>query len=234
MNTFNRVTMVRKTKRDGFNKNDLMKLIASVDENIKVFYKSGFASLEDYVDRMNAHETMDLNRFFYENKIDCTKIEQSTRFLFVFYKDGIYHVHDGSKQTIITISGKTKANLDDIKRFLLAKQICRESLTDCQICYRDVVPFNHVDVFNNFYYICGRCGFVYCIECLYHLTKDGKSKQCVCCKCENFNLQWQYWSDDHPTFLRHLQGLLKAALEDSAVSKEEFDKWISIHEENRL
>ena len=225
--------MVKTNKRRGFNKDDLMKLIAYVDENIKVYYKSGVATRWDLCTPAKGYELLKfLWKHGYSQTMDPIP-NKSERVLIILYKDGMYEITDCFKKCHITVSSSCKENLHDVRRFLLADKNVTDTI--CQICCRDVVHFKEKHIFHNFYHVCDRCSFFCCIECRYTLTKsDHKRLQCPCCKKEHNDIEWFFWEDEHSNFVKGLHYIMKRILEEQWISKEEFDKWVSIHEENRL
>ena len=59
--------MAKNKKRSGFSKDDLVKLILSVNENANIFYISGFSSSDDFFARSNMKQKTELFHFMEKN-----------------------------------------------------------------------------------------------------------------------------------------------------------------------
>lgn len=225
-----------KSKKSKFTKDDLVKLILSLDKNANIFYASGFSSHLDFIVRSNINKKKELFDFLrnYENEDNM---------IFIYYNDGSYYIQRDSyyiqrdnekneKNEWIRTTNKQKSHLDDIKRWFLRDSL--ETITECQLCCREIVHFKNPRMFQRCYHGCYRCGYMQCIECLYNLKKNDKGSECVQCKHKyelNMNTNmFRHMGKDHSTFLRHLHQNMLNYFINHQMSSDEFEKWNEINE----
>ena len=217
--------MAKNKKRSGFSKDDLVKLILSVNENANIFYISGFSSSDDFFARSNMKQKTELFHFMEKNNYIVGG--KNENMIFVCYKDGSYFIMDFLKNEWINITNTPKTHLDGIKRWFLRDSLA--TISECQICYRDIVKFENGRVFNECYRVCGRCGYMQCIECVYNLKKNDNASECIHCK-HKYEVEIPFWSDDHSIFLRNLHQNMSTFLNYKQVSMDEFKRWMSINQ----
>lgn len=215
--------MTKNNKRRCFTKEDLFNLVFSLRKNAQIFYKSGFTSLEDFLANSNTNLKKDFFRFLvknYENK------DLFENMIFIFYKDKSFYIEENRTHEYIHTTNTPKTQLEDVKRWFLKDAI--DTQTECQLCCREIIKFENPRVFNIFYKVCGRCGYLQCIDCVFNLNKHNKATECVQCKLK-YIVEFHASDKKHSTFLHNMHHNMSEFLNNEVISLNEYEQWTSMY-----
>lgn len=215
--------MTKSKKRSCFTKDDLFNLVFSLRKNAQIFFKSGFTSSEDFLVNSNTNQKKDFFRFMDKN------YENMVNIIFIFYKDKSFFIEESRRQEYIHITNTPKTQLQDIKRWFLKDSI--DTHTECPLCCREIIKFDNNRVFNYFYKVCGRCGYLQCIDCIFNLNKHDKATECVQCKLK-YTVEFLASDNNHSTFLHNIHQNMSEFLNQQFISRNEYEQLTSIYPED--